>query len=163
MSGFVGYDDAGALVLRGRRDGSGIRVVMMNFVLQSALGQPYFLIRQPEPSGVHVNLAFHLLAPDGSNVGDLHFRMNQASLEIPGQLPLTTNGSMFAWHGYDVQQGSVTLASISFTGHPFSMTGADLHLALGPLGRALPRRRWVLALVAWATLFSPPWEKMTTR
>lgn len=163
LGGFLGYDDAGALVLRGHRDGSGFRAVMMNFVLESALGEPYFYMRQPTSSGIHLDPPFQLLAADGTKAGDLHFRLNRASLEIPGQLPLTASLSAVDWHGYPVQQGDVELGSVSFTGHPLTLAGADLSLTLGPLAKSAPRRRWVIALVAWATLFAPPWQRMTSR
>lgn len=163
LNGFLGYDDVGALVLRGRRDGTGLSAVLMNFVIEGALGQPYFRIRQPTTGGIHLNAPFKLLAADGTAVGDLHFSMNRASLEIPGRLPMTASTSMVSWHGYSVVQGDVELASVSFTGHPLSIDGADLRLTLSPLATAQPRRRWVIALVAWATLFSPPWGRMTTR
>jgi hypothetical protein len=159
--GFVGYDDSGGVVLRGKRDGQGLRALMMNFVIQNAQGQPYYRIRQPS-SGIHLDPPFQLQAPDGSLVGLLRFAMNRASLELPGQLPVTAAMSALAWHGSAVEQGSVTLATITFVGHPFGPPGAELHLHFEPLGSALPVRRRVVALVAWAALFSPPWRKMTT-
>jgi hypothetical protein len=161
-SGFVGYDDMGAAVLRGRRDGVGFRAVLMNFVLENPLGQPYSRIRSPTPR-IQVNPPFQLLEPNGSHVGDLRFGMNRASLEIPGQLPLTAALSARPWHGYKVKQGSATLATITFTGHPVNFRGADLHLHFEPRGSTAPFRRWVVALVSWSTLFAPPWRRWTTR
>jgi hypothetical protein len=160
--GFVGYDDAGRVLLRGHRDGEGLRAILMNFVLENAAGQPYFHIREPT-SGFHFDVPFRLLAPDGSAVGDLHFGMNRASLQVPGRMPLTAALPVLPWHGYAVEQGSVTLATITFVGHSLSIPGADLHLHFEPLGSAAPIRRWVVALVAWATLFAPPWREIRTR
>jgi hypothetical protein len=162
LLGLVGYDDAGRVVLRGRPDGEGLRAFLMNFVIENAVGQPYYLIRQPT-SGVHLHPQFQLLAPDGSHLADLGFGMNRASLDIPGQLPLTAALPVLGWHGYSVEQGSTTLATVSFVGHPLTGTGADLQLRFEVLGSAAPLRRWVIALVSWATLVSPPWKKMTTR
>lgn len=158
----MGYDDAGGAVLRGKRDGEGFRAILMNFVIENGLGQPYYRIRQPT-SGVHLNPPFQLLAPEGSFVGDLRFALNRASLEIPGHIPLTAALSALPWHGYTVEQGTATLATISFVGHPLGLEGADLHLRFEPLGASAPLRRWVVALVSLATLFAPPWKKMTTR
>jgi hypothetical protein len=160
--GFVGYDDSGSVVLRGKRDGEGFRAILMNFVIEDGLGRPYYRIRQPT-SGVHLNPQFQLLAPDGSLVGNLRYGLNRASLEIPGQLPFTAVESPLGWRGYTVDQGSATLATVSFVGHPMGLEGADLHLHFEPLGSSNPLRRWVVVLVAWATLFAPPWKRMTTR
>ena len=161
LAGFLGFDAEGALVLRGRRDGEGLRAILMNYVIEDALGRPYFRIRQPS-SGIHLNLPFQLLAPDDRPIGELRLSMNRASLQIPGQLPLTAALPFAAWHGYSVEQGSVTLASITFVGHPL-WGGAELHLRFEPLGASPPLRHWVVALVAGATLIDPPWKAWTTR
>ncbi|MCI4356483.1 MAG: hypothetical protein L3K18_04990 [Thermoplasmata archaeon] len=162
LLGFVGYDQSGSVVLRGRRDGEGFRAVLMNFVLEDALAQPYYRIRRGS-GGFQRDHPFQLLAPDGSLVGSLRYGLKGASLEIPGHPPLLAAQASLAWHGYTVEQASVTLATISFVGHPLDLEGAELHLHFEPAGAVTPVRRWVVALVAWATLVSPPWRKMTTR
>ncbi len=162
LGGFVGYDDHGGLVLRARRDGTGLGVVLMNFAIENAVGLPYFYIRHP-PAGFTLHPVFALLGPAGASVGDLRFGVNRGTLEVPGQEPLVAALSMVPWRGYAVLQGTAQLATVGYRGHPFDPAGAEIILEFTPLGADPTRRRWVLALVAFVTLVAPEWRHSTTR
>ncbi|HYK94067.1 MAG TPA: hypothetical protein VEY07_08535 [Thermoplasmata archaeon] len=162
LSGFIATDGTGRLFARGRRDGEGIRVVMMNFVVEDAYGRPLFFIRQPT-RGFGWSRPFQVLAPDGSMMGAVRGSGQRATLDIPGQARIEYSLSPLAWKGGRVVQANLPIASVRFEGHPLERNGAEFVLQFEPLALSRPLRRWTLAAVSFSTLASPPWEKWTSR
>lgn len=162
LGGFVVYDDASAVVLRGARVGHHGRALSMDFVVEDDAGHPVYLIRRPEPH-VSTSPPYVLLDPAGVVRGEFRWGGMRASLTLPNQAPYVAASSTTAWNGYSVSQGDTLLASVMFEGHPYSMRGAELILRFGESNQGPFSRQWVVALVSFATFFHPPWKKQPVR
>jgi hypothetical protein len=72
LGSFQLLDDQERLRALLRRDRAGIRVLLMNHVLEDPDPCPIYLIRHPpHRPGLHLGGAFALLLPDGSQEGEL--------------------------------------------------------------------------------------------
>lgn len=161
LTGFVACDPVGAPVLRGRRDGTGLAALRMNFALEDPSGGVCFLIREPE-GRIALNAPFRLVAPDGTAIGELRTRLGSAVLAVPDRPPFEAELSALAWKGYPVVRGGRSLATVSYRGHPFTVAGAEQLLDWEPMASA--EDRWgAVALVSFLTLIHAPWRRMTTR
>jgi hypothetical protein len=108
-------DDGGQLRAFLRRDGAGLRVVLMNYALEEAFHRPLYLIRSPEPRpGVRLGGACSLRRADGAFDGSLRLkgglRESTCSLEREGKETLVATRSNFGGR-FEVRGGARVVAS----------------------------------------------------
>ncbi|MCI4319078.1 MAG: hypothetical protein L3K23_02960 [Thermoplasmata archaeon] len=149
-------DPAGGLRARYLRDGAGLRVFLMNFVLEDSAGRALYRLRQPPPKpGLHRLGAWSVLDSTGSVIGSIDRRVGLANFHLnlrttagPG---LTARISTFSWKGFDVLQGTLAVGTVrleSWTLWPRA------HLTFsGEAVLAVPRALVVL-FVAYASSFA---------
>jgi hypothetical protein len=142
LGSFEVLDADGELRATLRRDGEGLRVLLMNYALEDAEGRPIYRIRQPEARpGIHLGGAFSLVRPDGTPEGDLRMSPGLGhstySLDRPGRVPITAVRSGLVWKGFEIQQGSRSIAQVraDWTTRPPALS-LDFQ---GPLGESAPR------------------------
>jgi hypothetical protein len=155
LGSFQFLDEEGKTRAIFRRVGTGLRVLVMNFVLEDATHGPLLFIRQPPArSGVSFGRPFALLPRDGTLVGLLRMKGGLHppvfTREQEGQEPIEAEQTSRLVTNYDVRQGPRTLASarsdlVAFPGPG----GIRIHLPLAASDR--PPRPVILAFVAYVT------------
>jgi hypothetical protein len=157
LSGFVILDDAGGIVYRCRREGVGLRALIMDFVLSDPLDRVVYRIHHPEPKwGVSLAPVFPVLAAEGSPLASLRWSANQFSLQLPGAEEFTATLPYLIGGGFSVTRGTQPWATFQYSRGP---DGTHLGVLTFTGPRSEPeKRRWVAVLVAFIMIFRPPWE-----
>lgn len=156
LGSFQVQDPNGQVVGWFLRSGAGLRVLMMNFVLQDAARRPVYEIRQPIVRGIAFNRPFALVDPTGVPVGNLSFGGwgSRRSLVRDGVPVLTAAISPWGWKpDFEVKAGAMTVGTVTIPNR-FLVTPSHpggIVMDFAPVSAPVPRSL-VVAFVAFVAL-----------
>lgn len=165
LGSYTVIDQSGAVRARIRRSGTGLGVVLMDYVLVDAGDRAILFVRQPRPKHlIAYNLPFTLTDPNGTELGELRlnplaFRSTRFSLSREGNELLSAEAKP-TLHDFSIQRGPVELAAVHIDW--FALPGG-VHLRFGPIALAPDERILVMGLITFMLVFTASQQLPTLR